>query len=400
MSLNLVMVLILLGGWFSGRLFHALRLPPVLGMLVCGLLLGLLGDRVWPVGLVELEPFLKTFALVVILLRAGLGVRRRVLNQVGGTALALALIPFLLEAATLTLLLHGLWSFAWPVAALTACMLSAVSPAVVVPAMLDLSEKGYGERNQVPTLVLAGASVDDVAAITLFSLFSRMAVDPSASWTQSLWELPRALVLGIVPGVAVGLLLAWGFRRHRHQVRATEQTLILLMTGLLLVRAGDLLHSAALLGVMTAGFLLLERAEPVARELAAKLARIWIFAEIILFVLIGMRVDPRLALETGPAAAGLLALGLMARSLGVWLATSRSPLEQRERLFCVLAYLPKATVQAALGGVALSLGLAGGEQILALAVLSILLTAPLGLLAIRFGGPRLLRLPLPNPEPP
>ena len=181
MPLNLVIVAILLGGWFSGRLFRALRLPPVLGMLVCGLALGLLGDRVRPPGLEELEPFLKSFALVVILLRAGLGIHRRVLNRVGGTALALALIPCLLEAATLTLLLHAFWAFAWPVAALTACMLSAVSPAVVVPAMLDLADRGYGGEREVPTLVLAGASVDDVAAITLFSLFTRMALDSSTS---------------------------------------------------------------------------------------------------------------------------------------------------------------------------------------------------------------------------
>jgi len=396
MPLNLVIVLVLLGGWFSGRLFRALRLPGVLGMLVCGIALGSLGPRVWPDGLVEMEPFLKTFALVVILLRAGLGIRRKVLNQVGGTALGLAVLPCLLEGGVLTLLLHAWWDFSWPIAAMTAFMLAAVSPAVVVPAMLDLTDKGFGKKKEVPTLILAGASIDDVLAITLFALFTRMAVNPAAQWTSSLWELPRAVVLGILPGLAVGWLLAAMFRRHHHAVRATEKTLILLMTGLLLVQAGDALHSAALLGVMTVGFLLLERAEPVAHELAAKLGKIWIFAEIILFVLIGMRVDPAFALRAGPAALGLLSLGLVARSIGVWLATAPSSLNPRERLFCVLAYLPKATVQAALGGVALSKGLPHGDAILALAVLSILFTAPLGLIAIRLGGPRLLDAPFPS----
>lgn len=392
MSLNAILVLILLGGWVGGRLFLALRLPPVLGMMVCGILIGLGGDAVWPPGLIELEPFLKSFALVVILLRAGLGIRRRVLNRVGAVALRLAVLPALLESAVLALLLRHLWDFPWPVAGLAAFMLAAVSPAVVVPAMLDLTEKGYGKRNEVPTLVLAGASVDDVLAITLFSLCARMATQADISWTQSLWELPRALALGLVPGIALGLLLATAFRRHRHRIRATEQTLILLTLGLLLVQVGDLLHSAALLGVMTTGFLLLERAEPVAHDLAAKLSKIWVFAEIMLFVLIGMQVDPRLALRAGLPALGLLAAGLAARSLGVCIATAGSRLSTRERLFCVLAYWPKATVQAALGGVALGLGLPQGDTILALAVLSILITAPLGLVAIRIAGPRLLEV--------
>lgn len=399
MSLQLVWVCMLLGGWFAGRLFQRLGLPAVLGMLVCGILIGLGGDAVWPLALTETEPFLKTFALVLILLRAGLGIRRQVLHRIGPTALAMALIPCLFEASMLTFLLHLFWDFSWSSAAMTALMLSAVSPAVVVPAMLTLSEKGFGKKNEVPTLVLAGASVDDVFAITLFSLLLRMNLSPDVSRTRAVWELPLAVVLGVLPGLAFGLLLAMGFRKNAERIRATEKTLIVLMVGLLLVQVGDFLHSAALLGVMTVGFLLLEKAEPIAHELASKLSKIWVFAEIILFVLIGMQVDPAVALEAGPLAALILLLGLVARSAGVWLATARSPLTASERLFCVCAYLPKATVQAALGGVALSHGLDNGDTILALAVLAILITAPLGLLAIRFGGPHLLDTALPEPPP-
>jgi solute carrier family 9B (sodium/hydrogen exchanger), member 1/2 len=395
-SLNLILVIILLGGWLASRLFNALRLPPVLGMLLCGMAIGRLGPQVWPTGLLELEPFLKTLALVVILLRAGLGLRRKVLNQVGRTALAIAVIPCLFEGATLTLLFHHFLSFSWPISGLTAFMLSAVSPAVVVPAMLQLTEKGFGQEKQVPTLVLAGASVDDVIAITLFSLFSGMALSGNVHWAQSLWILPRSLILGILPGIAVGLLLAFLFHKNHQRVRATEKTLILLMFGLLLVQAGEMMHSAALLGVMTVGFILLEKAEPVAHELAAKLGKIWIFAEIMLFVLIGMKVDPAVALQAGPGALLMIAGGLCARSLGVWVATMGSALDNQERLFCICAYLPKATVQAALGSVPLSLGIPGGEIILALAVLSVLFTAPLGLFAIRWGGPRLLKIQVPS----
>jgi len=390
MPLNLIIVLILLGGWLSGRVFSALRLPSVLGMLCFGLLLGTRGASAWPPGLVGMEPFLKTFALVVILLRAGLGLKRKVLQKVGRTALAMAVIPCLFEGTVLLLLLHYGWGFDLPVAGLTGFMLAAVSPAVVVPSMLDLAEKGYGKKNEVPTLVLAGASVDDVLAITLFSVSLGMALDPGVSWVRGLLDLPLALLLGVIPGLLVGWILITVFRKNHHRLRATEQTLLLLTAALLLVEIGDLLQSAALLGVMTVGFLLLEYAPPIAKELSIKLQNIWIFAEIILFVLIGMQVDPVLALRAGPATLLLLLLGLAARSAGGWVATMKSGLTAKERLFCICAYFPKATVQAALGAVPLSMGIDEGETILAMAVLSVLVTAPLGLFAIRIGGPRFL----------
>lgn len=390
MSLNLIIVLILLGGWFSSRLFQACKLPSVLGMLCFGLILGTQGQDVWPEGLVGMEPFLKTFALVVILLRAGLGLKRHVLQQVGRTALLLAIIPCLFEGSVLMALFYYAWGFDLPIAGLTAFMLAAVSPAVVVPSMLDLAEKGYGKKKEIPTMVLAGASVDDVIAITFFSVFLGMAQEPGMTWTRGLLDFPKALLLGILPGLLIGFLMIKAFQRTPQKVRATEKTLLLLMASLLLVEIGDLFQSAALLGVMTVGFLLLEYAPPIAQELSAKLQKIWIFAEIILFVLIGMQVDPTLALKAGPAALGTLILGLTARSCGVWCSTMGAGLNRKERWFCVCAYLPKATVQAALGAVPLSLSLAHGDTILAIAVLSILVTAPLGLFAIRIGGKTLL----------
>ena len=194
------------------------------------------------------------------------------------------------------------------------------------------------------------------------------------------------------------LLVTW-FRRHYEKIRATEKTLILLTAALLLVEVGGRLQVAALLGVMTLGFLLLERAEHVAHELSHKLARIWVFAQIVLFVLIGFSVDPAVAIAAGLRGLAVLAIGLAFRSLGVVLATAGSPLSRKERIFCMIAYLPKATVQAALGGVALSRGIPEGEVILALAVLSIVVTAPLGLILIRSLAPRLLDVPLPAVDP-
>lgn len=397
LPLNLVFVLILLGGWAAGRLMLLLKLPAVLGMLLFGVGLGALPLlATWPEGLVVLEPFFKSFALVVILLRAGLGLRRQTLHRIGPTALAMAILPCLLEGITLTLALRLIFGFEWAISAMGAFMLAAVSPAVVVPAMLHLSESGYGKRNEVPTLILAGASVDDVLAITLFAIFTRMATAESVGVAEGLLLLPRALLLGLIPGWLLGLALARWFNKAYTRIRATEKTIVLITLALMLVQVGDWLHSAALLGVMTVGFLLLERAEPVAHELAGKLARIWIFAEIFLFVLIGMQVEPAVALQAGPRALLVIVLGLSARSLGVWISTSRSRMGRGERFFCVLAFLPKATVQAALGGVALGLRLPGGDVLLALAVLSILITAPLGLIGIRLAGPKLLDLAPPD----
>lgn len=396
MSLNVFAILVLFGGWFCGRLFDRLRLPSVLGMVGFGLVLGMLGRDRAPMSYPELEPFLKSFALIVILLRAGLGINRETLNKTGRTALLMSFVPGLMEGGALMVVLHVLFDFAWPVAGLCAFMLAAVSPAVIVPSMLDLLERGYGKKNEVPTIVLAGASVDDVFAITVFSFFLGLITTDQASWVASVLSVPVSILLGVGLGLVAGAGLVLWFKRHHKQIRATEKTLILLTAALLLVEVGDRLHVAALLGVMTVGFLLLEKAEVVAHELSHKLARIWVFAQIVLFVLIGFSVDPVVAWNAGLRGLAALGIGLLFRSLGVWLATMGSPLSQSERLFCVLAYIPKATVQAAIGGVALSHGLPEGETILALAVLSIVVTAPIGLIAIRTAAPRLLSVDLPR----
>jgi NhaP-type Na+/H+ or K+/H+ antiporter len=389
-SLPLFTVLVLFGGWFLGRLTDKIKLPPVLGMVAAGLLLGFLFRNSAPPVLKEIEPFLKSFALIVILLRAGLGISRKALARSGVTAVLLSFVPCLFEGFSLMVVFHWLFGFYWAVSGLTGFMLAAVSPAVVVPSMLDLKAAGFGGKNDVTTAILAGASADDVFAITLFSLFLGFAGGGDVSPIKSLVMIPVSIAGGIVLGAAAGFLLVLYFHKRMARVRATEKTLILLTTALLLVQAGDWLHVAALLGVMTTGFILLEKMEPAAHELAGKLSKIWVFAQIILFVLIGFSVDPSVALGAGLKGLAALGVGLVFRSAGVLVATAFSPFNRNERLFCVISYLPKATVQAALGGVALSKGIPGGETILAIAVLAIVVTAPLGLILIRALGPRLL----------
>lgn len=410
MSFELLFFAIFAGGWLAGRLFERLRLPGVLGMTLFGIGLGALAvlagqgnpAGIWPAGFWQVVPFIKSLALVIILLRAGLGISRSDLAAAGLPAILMAFVPCLAEGFALMGIFAWLFGFPLEVAGLAGFMLAAVSPAVVVPSMLDLKSRGLGQRNGVITVILAGASADDVFAITLFTLFLGLAT-PAAGHTQTspdstasaqalgaLAWMPLTLAGGLAIGLLAGFGLAWWFKKRHQAIRATEKTLLILASGLFLVQAGNWLQVAALLGVMAMGLVVLERAEPVAHELAAKLGKIWIFAQIALFVIIGLSIDLPTALQAGPKALAGIALGLVARSAGVLLATWPSRMSWKEKLFCVVAYLPKATVQAALGGVALSAGLPQGQTILAIAVLSIIFTAPLGLLGIRFSARHLL----------
>lgn len=390
MDLNLFIVIMLLGGWFMGKLFTKIKLPSVLGMLFWGIIFSSLYGNHIPSVIDDAEPFLKSFALVVILLRAGLGISKRTLKKVGITALLMSFIPCIFEGVTLLFLLHYFFNFPFLVAGLTAFMISAVSPAVIVPSMLDIKAKGIGEKKEVPTIVLAGASIDDVFAITFFSIFLSLINQGHIQLSKVLFAIPTSLLVGIIPGIVVGYFLIYYFKKRIKHIKSTEQTLILLTISMLLVKVGDIFHSAALLGIMTVGFIILEKANDIAHDLASKLSQIWIFAEIVLFVLIGLSVDLNVAYSSGLKGILVISIALVARSLGVWLATAFSNLNKKERLFCVMAYLPKATVQAALGSVALKMGIAEGETILALAVLAIIFTAPLGLILIKLFTPILL----------
>ncbi len=408
MSLELSLILILLGGYGLGKLSGRIGLPAVLGMTIFGIALTALeawlprGEMSPLVG--QLAPSLTSLALVIILLRAGLGIHFRTLRKVGRSALLLSFLPMTLEAAAVTLLAMNLFSWEPGQAMMLGFLLAAVSPAVVVPSMLELKELRRGEKNDVPTLVLAGASLDDVFAITLFTMaLNSYGLGNGSGFTAvhvlaGAGRLLLSVGMGILPGILLGSLLVWLFRRYHQRIRATEKTLLLLGLSFALFSVGQAAHTAALLGVMTVGFVLLYRHPPAARELAAKLGKAWVFAEIILFVLIGMAVDIPTALDAGFNGLAILAAGLAMRSAGVLLALYKSPLSLRERAFVVVSYVPKATVQAALGAVPLAAGVPGGEQMLALAVLAIVVTAPLGLIGIRALGPRLLEGEIMPPQ--
>ncbi|MFO7735083.1 MAG: cation:proton antiporter [bacterium] len=386
-QLNMLFVIILGGGWLFSRFFSMIKLPAVLGMVVFGIICSVTIKPYAHPAIWEISPFLKSFALIVILLRAGLGIKKKTLAKVGKPALMMSFIPCIIEGAALTVIIRYIAGFDWYVAGTAGFMLSAVSPAVIVPSMLDLKNKGH---SKVPTIIIAGASVDDVLAITMFSVFLGLAGQNDINIFNAVLSVPLSIIGGIVSGVIVGGALSSFFRKKHQNIRATEKVMILLLAGSVLVQVGDTLHFAALLGIMTAGFILLEKNEPAAEELSLKLSKIWVVAEIILFVLIGFSLDINVAFEAGLIGVVIIFSGLLFRSAGVWLATFSSGLNYKERFFCIIAYLPKATVQAAIGSVPLSMGLAEGHTILAFAVIAIIITAPIGLFGIKYFSPKLL----------
>lgn len=373
-------------------LFEHLRLPGILGMLLGG---AILGPQV--VGFINAEAMeyageLRLAALIVILIRAGLGIDRNVLNQVGLPAALLGVLPCLVEGAAVFFLARGLFDFSLPEAGMMAFILAAVSPAVVVPQMIELREAGYGRERHVPTMVLAAASLDDVVAITLFGVFAGLFSGQAAVASQ-LFNIPLSIAIGLVAGLAAGWLLLKAFEKL--PMGKARMALLFMVGAILLTELEhrEILPIASLLGVMAMGFVILEGNKPIARELSATFANIWVAAEVVLFVALGATVDFRAAASPDTLLMGvsLIGGGLVARSFAVWLSLSlTSNLNRRERVFCALAFTPKATVQAAIGAIPLAMGVPAGAAILSVAVLSIVITAPMGALAIRKLGPKLL----------
>jgi len=264
-------------------------------------------------------------------------------------------------------------------------IIAAVSPAVIVPQMLNLMEKRIGTNKNIPTLILAGASIDDIFAITIFSTFLGLYSGKQVNIGIKIMQIPLGIILGIISGIVTGLILIKLFEKYH--IRDTKKVLVVLGTGILLSGLEDILKSkvelAGLLGVMTIGFIILEKSPEIGKRLAIKLNKVWIFAEILLFVLVGSEVNIRVAANAGKVGILLILIGLLGRSIGVLISLIGSNLNLKERLFCVIAYVPKATVQAAIGSIPLSLGVASGDLILAISVLSIIITTPIGAIGIR-----------------
>ena len=381
--------LILIGGWLAGKISSKLGLPALIGMVVWGVVIGPNMGKLLDSQTLMVSPVFRQIALIIILDRAGLTLNLKHLKRVGRPAFFMSFVPATFEIAGIFLLAPLLLGLTGIDAVLLGSVLAAVSPAVVVPKMIQLIQEGYGTKKGVPQLILAGASVDDVFVLVLFSVFLNVAQGGSLSWI-SLLLIPVRVALGIGLGLLAGYLLSLIFEHFVK--RSIDQTLIFLSTAFLLVELENrsLLPLSGLLAVMFAGIMLARINDAQAEKLAHHYNQLWAGAEIGLFVLVGSILDVSQLWQAGPAAAALIFGGLVFRTIGVRLSLVKSPFDRSERFFCMIAYTPKATVQASIGGVPLALGLASGEIILVVAVLSIMLTAPLGAFLIEKSYKKLL----------
>lgn len=384
--------LIALLGLLSGALFERIKLPGLLGMIIVGGLIGPYGFSLLSEDILRTSSDLRNIALIVILLRAGLGIEKKVIKKVGKPAIKLSFIPGILEGLTIAFLSVQLFDFSFIQGGILGFIIAAVSPAVIVPAMLDLIDRGCGQEKNIPTLILAGASIDDVFAVTIFSAFLGIYGGGDVNIGTEIFTIPLSIILGVIIGLMFGWILIKVFQRF--DIPSTQKMLFVLSAAILLTTFEKAIETkieiAGLLGVMAIGFILFEKMPAVGKQLASTFNEVWIFAQVLLFVLVGAQVNIGLALDAGLKGIILIGIGLLARSTGVLLSLIGTELNKKEKLFSIIAYIPKATVQAAIGAVPLAMGVESGGLILSLAVLSIVLTAPLGAILIKATGDRLL----------
>lgn len=378
-SLAVIVLLGLAAGW----LFSKMKLPSLMGMIIVGILLSPHCLNLVDDSIVQISADLRQIALVIILTRAGLSLNLSDLKKVGRPAILMCFVPACVEMLGTILVAPALLGVSLLDAAIMGSVIAAVSPAVVVPRMIRLMEEGYGRRNNVPQLVLAGAAVDDVFVIVVFTALTTLASTGEIS-ASSFLQIPVSICLGIALGALVGWLLVVFFRKNH--MRDTVKILIILSVSFLLLEVQNRLESivplSGLLAIMSMGIVINQKYEDLARRLSAKYNKLWLGAEILLFVLVGIAVDLHYALAAGAAAIGLVIAALVFRMIGVALSLVKTRLNGKERLFCMVAYTPKATVQAAIGTIPLTMGLSCGSLVLTVAVISILLTAPFGAICI------------------
>ena len=386
--------IIILSSLLVASIFSKLKLPRIIGILLTGIIIGPFVLNLIDPELLVLSSDLRQIALIVILVRAGLSLDLGDLKKVGKPAILLSFIPATFEMIAITILAPLLFNITYLEAAIMGSIVAAVSPAVVVPRMIELMKRHRGTKHQVPQLILAGASLDDIYVIVLFMSFLQAEQSGVFSWTQLLL-IPVSIILGAALGYCSGRLFVVLFKKFH--IRDTIKVLVLFSFAFLFVSLEqsikDILPISGLIAVLAMGIAVLQHYAILAKRLVGKFEKIWVVAEIMLFVLVGAALNPTFALGAGMMAVVLIGLALIFRIIGVWIALWPSKLTKSEKLYVSFAYLPKATVQAAIGAIPLSLGVPGGELILAVAVVSILITAPLGAILMDKTADRLLNEP-------
>ena len=381
MLLSISMILIV--GMSMGWICQKCKVPSLIGMLATGVVLGPYVFNLLDSSILGISAELRKIALIIILTRAGLGLDLSELKKIGRPAVLMCFVPASFELIGIIILASNLMGLTILEAAIMGAVLAAVSPAVVVPRMVKLMDEGYGTKEGIPQLILAGASVDDVYVIVLFSTFVGMMQGEGVSVLR-LINIPVSILLGILIGLLLGFVLAYFFKKVH--IRDTSKVLIILSVSFLLVVFEDKLTTpitfSALISIMFIGIGLQRKREEVAKRLSVKYGKLWVAAEVFLFVLVGATVNIGYLGKVGVKALIVIIGALAFRMLGVFVCLIGTSLKKKERLFVMMAYTPKATVQAAIGGIPLNLGFACGDTVLTVAVLAIVLTAPLGAFAI------------------
>ena len=382
---------IFLLGMFLGCIFKKLRLPSLLGMIATGIILGPYALNLLDSSILGISADLRKLALIIILTRAGLALDIRDLIKVGRPAILMCFVPACFEIIGMVIIAPKLLGISVLEAAIMGAVVAAVSPAVIVPRMLNLMGKKYGTNNSIPQLIMAGASVDDVFVIVMFTAFIGLTQGESIS-PVSFVQIPISIVMGMAVGVLIGIIMAVSFKKIH--IRDSAKVVILLSVSFLMVAAEASLEGiipfSGLLAVMSIGVALQKKYVVLADRLSSKFSKLWVAAEVLLFVLVGATVDIKYAVDAGAYAILVIFGVLVFRMTGVFLCMLKTKLSLKERLFCMIAYIPKATVQAAIGSIPLSLGLPCGKIVLTVAVLAILITAPLGAFGVDMTYKKLL----------
>lgn len=391
------LALIFIVGLAMAAICKKVKLPRIIGMLVTGVILGPYVLDFLDPSILSISSELRKIALIIILLKAGLSLNLADLKKVGRPAVLMSFVPASFEILGYVLFAPLVLGINHTEAAVMGAVLGAVSPAIVVPRMVELNEKKYGTSKSIPQLILAGASCDDVFVIVLFTAFTSMAQGGSVSALDFL-NIPVSIVLGVALGALTGFILALFFETafaHNNMIRNSTKVIIILGVSFLLVaiesRLEGIVSVSGLLAVISMACVIKQKStESVSKRLSEKFGKLWIAAEVILFVLVGAAVDIRYTLVAGLSAIGMIFIALAFRSVGVWICMLETKLNFKERIFCMIAYLPKATVQAAIGSVPLAMGLSCGRIVLSVAVMAIIITAPLGAFGIDLSYKNLL----------
>lgn len=391
------LALIFLFGLSLAGIFQLLKLPRIIGMLLTGIILGPYALNLLDDSILSISSDLRQMALIIILLKAGLSLNLTDLKKVGRPAIMMSFVPASFEILAFILFAPAILNITRIEAAVMGAVLGAVSPAVVIPRMVQLMDSKYGTNKSIPQLILAGASCDDIYVIVLFTTFASMAQGGSANLIDFI-NIPISIILGIILGAITGFIISTFFEKAyilKNYVRNSTKVIIILGISFILMAIetwlkGIISISGLLAVVSMACVIKIKSPAAVSDRLSEKFGKLWIGAEVILFVLVGAAVDIRYTMDAGVAAILMILIALCFRAIGVSLCLLKTPLNFKERCFCMIAYIPKATVQAAIGSVPLAMGLACGQIVLSVAVLAILITAPLGAIGMDISYQKLL----------